>query len=177
MREQWDLSGVSCLIAEDHPHMRTILRSVLSGFGIRTLFEAGDGAEALELVVDRRPDIVLCDWSMPMFGGSEFLRILRADRDRILSTTPVLVVSAHARRATILEAIENGIHGFVAKPIAPVILYQHIGGILERQRLYGRTRGIARPGTEWTGRESDTLDLSGMAPSAERLPETGMALL
>lgn len=157
--------------------MRTILRSVLSGFGIRTLFEAGDGAEALELAVDRRPDLVLCDWEMKLFGGSEFLRILRADRDRQLSTTPVLVVTAHTRRATILEAVDLGIHGFVAKPIAPAILYQHIGSILERQRLYGRTRGIPAPGNTWTDRETDSLDLSGMAAPAAGSRENSLALL
>ncbi|WP_299814671.1 response regulator [uncultured Roseibium sp.] len=177
MRDKWDLSGISCLITEDNPHMRTILRSVLSGFGVRTLYEAGDGAEALEIVVDRRPDIVLCDWAMKLFGGSEFLRILRADRDRQLNTTPVLVVTAHTTRATILEAVDIGIHGFVAKPIAPVILYQHIGGILERQRLYGRTRGIPAPGTAWTEREADTLDLSGMTSPAAGSGDSSLALL
>ncbi|MDN3718860.1 response regulator [Roseibium salinum] len=67
MRETWDLSKVSCLVAEDNLHMRAILRSVLSGFGIRTVLEASDGADALELVVDRKPDIVLCDWAMTPF--------------------------------------------------------------------------------------------------------------
>ena len=132
MREKWDLSRISCLIADDNPHMRTILRSVLTGFGIRSIFEASDGAEALELVVDRKPDVVLLDWVMNPFGGSEFLRILRGDRDPVISTIPVLVISAHANRATIMEAITIGVHGFVAKPIAPAILYRHIGEILER---------------------------------------------
>ncbi|POF28859.1 response regulator [Roseibium marinum] len=177
MREKWDLSGVSCLIVEDNSHMRTILRSVLSGFGMRTLFEAGDGAEALEFVVDRRPDIVLCDWVMSLFGGNEFLRVLRADRDRLLSTTPVLVVTAHARRSTILEAIDIGIHGFVAKPIAPVILYRHIGEVLERQGLYGRTRGIPRPEKSSGTRETDTIAPSGMAPAATSSRESTLALL
>ncbi|WP_428671318.1 response regulator [Roseibium sp.] len=146
MREQWDLSKISCLIAEDNPHMRGILRSILTGFGIRTVFEAADGAEALEIVVDRMPDIVLLDWVMSPFDGAEFLRILRGDRDPIVCTTPVLAVTAHAKRRTILEAIEVGIHGFVAKPIAPAILYRHIGEILERQEIYGRSRGIMGPG-------------------------------
>jgi len=179
VRDKWDLSKISCLIAEDNPHMRGILRSVLSGFGIRSLFEASDGAEALELVVDRKPDIVLCDWVMSPFGGNEFLRILRSDRDLVASTTPVLVVTAHAKRATILEAIEIGIHGFVAKPIAPAILYRHIGEILERQDLHGRSRGILGPGQQKPLRSLDVTDLSDLAkpkpePEAE---QAGLALL
>ena len=181
VRDKWDLSKISCLIAEDNPHMRAILRSVLSGFGIRSVFEASDGAEALELVVDRKPDIVLCDWVMNPFGGNEFLRILRSDRDLVASTTPVLVVTAHAKRATILEAIEIGIHGFVAKPIAPAILYRHIGEILERQELEGRSKGIMGPGHQRPTRKLEVTDLSGLgAPEAEPQPERdlgGLALL
>ncbi len=145
LRDNWDFSKISCLIAEDNPHMRTIMRSVLAGFGIRSIFEASDGSEALELVVDRKPHLVLCDWVMNPFGGNEFLQILRSDPDRFLSTTPVLIVTAHAQKGTIMEAIEIGIHGFVAKPIAPVILYRHIVEILERQETLGRSKGISGP--------------------------------
>lgn len=166
MRETWDLTKISCLIAEDNPHMRGILRSVLGGFGIRSVYEAIDGAEALELVVDRKPDIILCDWVMTPFGGSDFLRILRRDQDLFISTVPVLVITAHANRATIMEAINIGVHGFVAKPIAPAVLYRHIGEILQRQDLHGRSRGITAPGQGT--RPSSVTDLSGMRKTAEK---------
>jgi CheY-like chemotaxis protein len=168
---------VSCLIAEDNAHMRSILRSVLTGFGIRSIYEASDGSEALELVVDRKPDIVLCDWAMNPFGGNEFLRILRSDRDLVISTTPVLVVTAHAKRATILEAIEIGIHGFVAKPIAPAILYRHIGEILERQDMHGRSRGIHGPGQQPALRTLEVTDLSGLNAPPPEPEHDGLALL
>lgn len=183
MREKWDLSRISCLIADDNPHMRTILRSVLTGFGIRAIFEASEGAEALELVVDRKPDVVLLDWVMNPFGGSEFLRILRGDRDPVISTIPVLVISAHANRATIMEAINIGVHGFVAKPIAPAILYRHIGEILERQDMNGRSKGITGLGSQKPTRKLNIAD--AQQPTGEGLAETrpegeddtGLALL
>lgn len=177
MRDNWDLSTISCLIAEDNPHMRTILRSVLSGFGIRTICEASDGAEALELVVDRRPDIVLCDWVMNPFGGNEFLSILRKDRDPEVSTTPVLVVTAHARRNTIIEAVNIGIHGFVAKPIAPAILYRHIGEILDRQLVHGRTKGLRDMGQQSPVRTSGVSRLPGLPTPAAGHDDRGLALL
>lgn len=177
MRDKWDLTKVSCLIAEDNPHMRSILRSVLAGFGIRSAYEASDGAEALEMVVDRKPDIVLCDWVMSPFGGNEFLRILRADRDLVISTTPVLIVTAHAKRATILEGIEIGIHGFVAKPIAPAILYRHIGEILERQEMHGRSKGLLGPGHQQPLRKLNVTDISSTATSDPSADQAGLALL
>jgi len=169
VREPWDLSRISCLTVEDNPHMRTILRSVVTGFGIRTIYEASEGAEALELVVDRRPDIVLLDWVMNPFGGGDFLRILRRDPDLIVNTTPVLVITAHARRPVIQEALSLGIHGFVAKPVAPAILYKHIGEILQRQEKLGRCKGISLQAAA-TRRAGETLDLSAMAPEAAPKP-------
>ncbi|MEP3049337.1 MAG: response regulator [Roseibium sp.] len=160
MRDTWDYSKMSCLIAEDNPHMRAILRSVLSGFGIRSVFEASDGAEALELVLDRRPDIILCDWVMSPFGGDEFLRTLRADPDMIINTTPALVVTAHSMRATILEALEIGIHGFVAKPISPSILFKHIRDVLQRQELMGRSKGLSGSDNASIAAKNES-DLSG----------------
>ncbi len=182
MRDKWDLSKVSCLIAEDNPHMRGILRSVLTGFGMRTVFEAGDGAEALEMVVDRKPDVVLLDWVMSPFNGAEFLRILRGDRDPLVSTTPVLAVTAHAKRTTILEAIEVGIHGFVAKPIAPAILYRHIGEILDRQEIYGRSKGImgpslCAPSRKTEAKEVEAREVRESVPPTNALREGGLALL
>jgi two-component system chemotaxis response regulator CheY len=126
-------------------------------------------------VVDRRPDLVLCDWAMNLFGGNEFLHVLRKDRDPVVSTTPVLVVTAHASRKTILEAVGIGIHGFVAKPIAPAILYRHINEILDRQEIHGRSKGIAEPGQE---RPFRRLDASGLPPMvAPAAAENALALL
>jgi two-component system, chemotaxis family, chemotaxis protein CheY len=142
MSKRWDLSQVSFLVIEDNMHMRSILRSVLSGFGVRQIYEAADGADGLETVVDRTPDMVLVDWAMHPIGGADFIKILRADKDRIVNTTPVVVVSAHSRKATILEAMKLGIHGFIAKPVSPVILYDRIGDILQKQSLNGRCKGV-----------------------------------
>lgn len=155
--------------------MRAILRSVLAGFGIRSIHEACDGAEALEQVVDRRPDMVLCDWGMNPFGGNEFLQILRKDRDPVMSTTPVLVVTAHANRKTILEAVKIGIHGFVAKPISPAILYRHIGEILERQERFGRSKGISDLSQRGPQPQREVTDLS--VPPSSAASDQGLALL
>ena len=142
MNKLRDLSGVSFLIIDDNVHMRSILRSILSGFGARTFCEASDGAEGLEAVLDRQPDFILCDWIMKPLGGSDFLKTLRADQDPFVCTTPVVIVSAHSNRSTIIEATRVGIHGFLAKPVSPAVLYRHVITILEKQMENGRSKGI-----------------------------------
>jgi two-component system chemotaxis response regulator CheY len=137
-----DLSDVSFLIVEDNVHMRSILRSILGGFGARYVCEASDGADGLEAVLDRRPDFILCDWVMKPVNGADFIRTLRSDSDPILNTIPVVIVSAHCHRSTIVEAVNVGIHGFIAKPVSPAILYGHIVTVMEKQKLHGRSRGL-----------------------------------
>ncbi|EFO29559.1 chemotaxis response regulator protein-glutamate methylesterase 1 [Roseibium sp. TrichSKD4] len=137
-----DLSHTSFLVVEDNAHMRSILRSILAGFGVRQIFDAGDGADGLEFAIERYPDVILLDWSMVPVSGSDFLRILRAEKDHQLRTTPVLIVSAQCQRSTVIEAVKLGIHGFIAKPVSPTLLYQHVVNILMRQDSEARTMGI-----------------------------------
>lgn len=180
MTMHWDLSTVSFLVIDDNMHMRSILRSVLGGFGARHVFEASDGADGLEVVLDRSPDFILCDWVMKPLSGSEFIRTLRAEKDRVLSTLPVVVVSAHSHKATVLEAVNLGIHGFIAKPVSPAVLYRHITDTLYKQALYGRTKGILFNSTS-TDRRSrnrgDDQSAVAVPPANETTTVIDMALI
>ncbi|WP_289036088.1 response regulator [uncultured Roseibium sp.] len=142
MNRAWDLSQTSFLVIEDNIHMRSILRSVLSGFGVRQIYEASDGADGLEIVLDRTPDFILVDWAMAPVSGADFIKILRSDKDKFISTIPVVVVSAHSQKATIVEAMKLGVHGFIAKPVSPAVLFDRIGDILQKQELHGRCKGV-----------------------------------
>ncbi|WP_106752095.1 response regulator [Pannonibacter carbonis] len=172
MRTRLDISNLSFLIVDDNMHMRQILRSILAGFGARRIYDAADGADGLEIVIDRRPDLVLCDWLMTPVSGVDFLNLIRADKDKSLATTPVVIVTAHARKPVILEAIRIGIHGFVAKPVAPAVLYNRIETALVYQDQHGRSRGSLRlPGTrplDIRGRE--VIDLSRHSEPSDPTP-------
>lgn len=159
--------------------MRSIIRSILSGFGVRQIHEASDGADALEAVIDRTPDIVLCDWAMAPVSGAEFIKILRRDKDPHISTTPVVVISAHSRKTTIIEAMRIGIHGFVAKPVAPAVLYNRIGTVLDKQAVQGRSKGLFQQPGPRTSSKVDVMDLQRQpAPApASRQDMLSLALL
>ncbi|MCA1241599.1 response regulator [Stappia stellulata] len=133
-----DLSDVSILVIDDNSHMRSLFRAILNGFGARKIFEAGDGSDGLAVVVDRKPDVVICDWVMAPLSGGEFLSILRGDSDEFVATTPVIMVSADARKPVILRALELGIHEFLAKPVSPAMLYQRLYRVLTEHRPFVR---------------------------------------
>ena len=179
MKGRWDLSQTSFLVVEDNLHMRSILRSVLSGFGARHIYEASDGADGLEMVLDRTPDFILIDWAMAPVSGADFIKILRSEDNPLISTIPIVVVSAHSRKATILEAVKLGIHGFVAKPVSPAILYDRVGNILQKQALNGRCKGVFGLKPAERKPKVEILDLSkkGSAENADPDDTLSMALL
>ncbi len=124
------LAGCSILIVDDNNYMRSILRTMISGFGVRSIFEAGDGADAIAILLDRRPAIVLCDWIMHPIDGNNFLRIVRQDEDTEIAKTPVIVISADSRRSVVVAARNAGVNYFLAKPVAPAILYDRLKAIV-----------------------------------------------
>ena len=102
------------LVVDDCPSMRRSVSSLLGTFGFPLIDEAADGAEALELFQRVRYDLVLTDWQMPRLNGIDLVRAIRQHHER--SQTPVLVLTGHVTQARVVEAIEAGANGFVAKP-------------------------------------------------------------
>ena len=115
------------LLVDDEPVLRSVMRQFLEFSGYEVV-EAGDGAGALALARQRRPDIVLTDLLMPQKDGLDFCRELRSDPD--LFDVPVLFVTARnadvAQRAE-MDQIGNG---FVVKPFEPDHLLRIIETLL-----------------------------------------------
>ena len=102
------------LIVDDRPSNRAYLLALL-GFTEHRLLEADDGARALELVREQRPDLIITDILMPKMDGYEFVQRLRADRE--LAATRVIFYSAvYAERETLAMARSCGVERVLSKP-------------------------------------------------------------
>ncbi|MFC3456961.1 two-component system response regulator [Massilia haematophila] len=102
------------LIVDDRPSNRAYLLALL-GFTAHRLLEADDGARALELVREHRPDLIITDILMPKMDGYEFVQRLRADRE--LAATRVIFYSAvYAERETLAMARSCGVERVLSKP-------------------------------------------------------------
>jgi CheY-like chemotaxis protein len=111
---------VTILICDDEPSLRELMRISLDTRPEYRFVEAGDGSEAIELLENVRPDLILLDVMMPGTNGIAVLEHLRTQDG--LSETPVIVVSAFASPADRQQAVEAGATRFVKKPFDPEAL-------------------------------------------------------
>jgi len=111
------------LLADDHQVVRVGLRSMLdSSPDVEVVGEAGDGAEAIALIRDLDPDVVLMDLRMPEMDGVAAIARLR----EVAPAVPVLVLTTYDTDADIVRAIEAGATGYLLKDTTREELLQAI---------------------------------------------------
>jgi DNA-binding NarL/FixJ family response regulator len=103
---------IRILLADDHALVRAGIRSLVDSLAeIEVCGEASDGREALRLIKQLQPDVVLLDIAMPEMNGLDLTSHLRKD----FPSLPVLILSMHATKAYVLEAMRAGASGYVLK--------------------------------------------------------------
>lgn len=116
------------LIVEDDPTNRMLATRILSAAGI-TYAEAIDGEQALVLLEQRRPDLVLMDLSLPGIDGWEVTRRVRQHPE--LRSVPILAVSAHAMTGDREKALAAGCDDYLTKPYRPAHLIAAVNRFLQ----------------------------------------------
>ena len=107
------------VIADDHSVVRQGIRGVLEEInGLDVVGEVGDGVEALAMVIDLSPDVVVLDVNMPAMSGLEVTMALREEG----SPVRVLILSMHDDPEYVLQAVRAGADGYVLKDVSPAEL-------------------------------------------------------
>lgn len=102
---------IRLLLADDHRMLREGLRRSMVDEGFDVVGEADNGEEAVRLVAELQPDVVLMDVSMPEMDGVEATRIIRATD----SATRVIMLTMHADSDVLADAIRAGASGYLVK--------------------------------------------------------------
>ena len=107
------------LIVDDSSSMRSVIKKTLeiSGFDIGQIFEGGNGREALDVLDKQWADVILTDIHMPDMDGFSFLKELQ--KDEVLSSTRVVVVTTDSREERIDELMGLGVKAVIQKPFRP----------------------------------------------------------
>ena len=117
------------LIVDDSAAIRKILQRVLrqAEIPIGTVYEAGDGVEALEALKKQTVGLILSDINMPNMDGLEFLTKVRAEQ--AWQSLPIVMVSTEGTHAKVLEAVERGASGYVRKPFTAEQIKEKLAGL------------------------------------------------
>ncbi len=133
LRLQPAFTGLRVLIADDTLENRNYLEQLLQPLGFNTRAVA-DGAQAVDVFTSWHPQIVLIDLRMPVLGGHEAIRRMRAlEPDR---RTPIVAVTASAFEENRREVIEAGGDDFLGKPFREADLFEKIGRLTGASFLY-----------------------------------------
>jgi DNA-binding response OmpR family regulator len=139
----------SVLVVEDDQRIReTIARSLTeSGHAVRT---EGRGADALSVVVEWRPDVVVLDLGLPDLDGTDVLRMVRS-----VSSVPVIVATARDDDAEVVRVLDAGADDYVVKPYSAA-------------QLDARIRAVLRRGSDAGGGERATITVGELRVDPDR---------
>ena len=114
------------LLVDDAAFMRKMIKDTLSKNGYTELFEAVDGADAVEKFSEIGPDLVIMDITMPNMDGLEALKAIRA-KD---GSANVVMCSAMGQEGMVVEAIKLGAKDFIVKPFKQDRILQTVEKII-----------------------------------------------
>src|SRR3954471_12737300 len=120
-------SGAQVLVVDDDPQLREALTRALEldDYQVTT---ASNGAQALEAINARRPDVVVLDVMMPYVGGLDVCRTLRERKDRL----PILVLTARDEVGDRVAGLDAGADDYLTKPFALEELRARLRALLRR---------------------------------------------
>ncbi|MDF1748965.1 MAG: response regulator [Alphaproteobacteria bacterium] len=140
-----DLNRLNVLVAEDNAYMRVMIREILINFGVSSIQECKDGADALSVLRNWTADIIFMDWMMEPMDGLEFTRAIRTDPTGINPYVPIIMLTGHTEHHRIIEARDAGVTEFLAKPVTANGVYSRIKSVVENPRPFIKTARYLGP--------------------------------
>ena len=105
------MEALRIVIADDEPIIRLDLRKTLENMGHQVVGEAGDGAKAVELARELKPDIVILDIKMPELDGIDGAKVITTE-----GIAPVLLLTAYSQKDLVDRAKDAGVFAYLVKP-------------------------------------------------------------
>jgi two-component system phosphate regulon response regulator PhoB len=117
------------LVVEDETPIQTLLRYNLEQDDYEVA-EATDGEEALLLCAERKPDLIILDWMLPLLSGIEVCRRLR--RSDETKSIPIIMLTARGEEGDRVRGLNAGADDYVTKPFSPAELLARVRAVLRR---------------------------------------------
>lgn len=114
------------LIVDDAAFMRMMVKDTLTKGGYEDLYEAVDGADAVEKFKEIQPDLVIMDITMPNMDGLEALKAIKG----IDGGANIVMCSAMGQESMVIDAIKSGAKDFIVKPFKPDRIIKTVSSIV-----------------------------------------------
>lgn len=123
----------SVLCIDDEAELLELIVEELQAHGYET-YEARDGVTGLQMILDRKPDLVVCDIAMPGMSGLNLLQTLRSDHPEA-AEMPFIFLTAFADHSERLNGMEAGADDYLTKPIDFELFIARVASHLGKPRL------------------------------------------
>jgi DNA-binding response OmpR family regulator/Tfp pilus assembly protein PilF len=126
-----DLESMGVLIVDDNDGMCKSIRNMLNVMNYGSTYHiASNGLEAWNILQEKKVDLSIIDWNMPLMSGVELLSRIREDKD--LRDMPVVMVTGEAHREIVAEAAEADVDNYLLKPFSLKILGERVDRVIEK---------------------------------------------
>ena len=122
---------ITILIADDEPNQLELMDYNLRNAGF-AIIKASNGLEALELIENHSPDLIILDWMMPKMSGIDVCRTLRSRSETKL--LPIIILSARSEDSDKSLGLDTGADDYISKPFSPKELLSRVKALLRRSR-------------------------------------------
>ena len=123
--------NINILIADDEPNQLELMSFNLSNAGY-SIIKATNGKEAIELIENHSPDLIILDWMMPKMSGIDVCRTLRSRSET--KQIPIIILSARSEDSDKSLGLDTGADDYISKPFSPKELISRVKAFLRRAR-------------------------------------------
>ncbi|TYO96285.1 response regulator [Desulfallas thermosapovorans] len=116
------------LIVDDATFMRMMIKNIVTKNGFEVVAEAENGAQAVKLYAEHKPDLVTMDITMPEMDGIEGVKAIK----KIDPNAKIIMCSAMGQQSMVMEAIQAGAMDFIVKPFKQDRILQAIDRVMNR---------------------------------------------
>ncbi|HVI53330.1 MAG TPA: response regulator [Candidatus Sulfotelmatobacter sp.] len=161
------VNALSVLIVDDNEHVRKLVKVILRSIGVNRTAEAENGRQALNIMREAVPDIVLTDWEMEGMDGLQLTRHIRRSTHSPNVFLPVIVMTGQADMERVLAARDAGVNEFVIKPLSGSALLSRIRAILDTPRPFISGGDFFGPDRRRRTKPWDGEERRGKAPATQ----------
>ena len=117
------------LLADDEPNQIELMKFNLekNGFLVKSAY---NGEQALDMIYEKKPAVLIADWMMPKMSGIELCRILRSNKDT--KSLPIIMLSARSEEADKSLGLDTGADDYISKPFSPMELVSRVKALIRR---------------------------------------------